>query len=248
MSVLMLSCVWQRCLPSCPCMRSLDGCFGCTDGVLCTNRHGAILRQEREEQRACLRWFGRRGYGVVARRRLPMRSCVLEYTGEVRPWRWGIVDTAPRRSSCIVRSNPESSATAPWGSPTSTSARSGRTNIEDDDDNWYDTLSHRHMHHTQEIDATRFGSLARFVNHSCEPNCEVYQVYVDGLPALILYCRQAIEQVPPAHPHNLSDFAALSHGVELTWNYRGDQGKGKFGPPIYDIPCLCGAAKCNGVL
>jgi SET domain-containing protein len=36
------------------------------------------------------------------------------------------------------------------------------------------------------IDATR-GSIARFVNHSCEPNCRVEKWIVDGEPRMALF-------------------------------------------------------------
>lgn len=31
------------------------------------------------------------------------------------------------------------------------------------------------------------GSMARFVNHSCSPNCEMRRLYVKALPRLVLY-------------------------------------------------------------
>lgn len=40
------------------------------------------------------------------------------------------------------------------------------------------------------VDATRKGNYARFINHSCDPNCEVQMWYVDGKPRLGIYSRR----------------------------------------------------------
>ena len=74
------------------------------------------------------------------------------------------------------------------------------------------------------IDATYKGGLARFINHSCDPNCYAKIITMQGDKKIVIYSKQSI---------NL--------GEEITYDY-------KF--PLEDekIPCLCGSAKCRGSL
>ncbi|KAK5638575.1 hypothetical protein RI129_012870 [Pyrocoelia pectoralis] len=74
------------------------------------------------------------------------------------------------------------------------------------------------------IDATKCGNLARFINHSCNPNCYAKVITIESQKKIVIYSKQPI-------------------GVneEITYDY-------KF--PIEDekIACLCGAATCRGTL
>ncbi|KAL1301507.1 hypothetical protein AAFC00_005750 [Neodothiora populina] len=76
------------------------------------------------------------------------------------------------------------------------------------------------------LDATR-GSLARFVNHSCDPNCEMVKRTVIGQPRMALF----------AGPNGVMT------GEELTYDYNFDP---------YSTTnvqkCLCGAANCRQIL
>uniref|UniRef100_UPI003AACB00A histone-lysine N-methyltransferase SETD1B-A-like n=1 Tax=Centroberyx gerrardi TaxID=166262 RepID=UPI003AACB00A len=74
------------------------------------------------------------------------------------------------------------------------------------------------------IDATKYGNLARFINHSCNPNCYAKIITVESQKKIVIYSRQ------PIHINE-----------EITYDY-------KF--PIEDekIPCLCGADSCRGSL
>jgi len=74
------------------------------------------------------------------------------------------------------------------------------------------------------IDATLKGNLARFINHSCDPNCIPRVIAVANSRRIVIYAKQAI-----------------AVGEELSYDY-------KF--PIEDekIPCLCGAEKCRKFL
>ncbi|KAI4903861.1 hypothetical protein NFI96_018655 [Prochilodus magdalenae] len=74
------------------------------------------------------------------------------------------------------------------------------------------------------IDATKCGNLARFINHSCNPNCYAKVITVEAVKKIVIYSRQPI-----------------SVNEEITYDY-------KF--PIEDekIPCLCGAENCRGTL
>ncbi|RWS14882.1 histone-lysine N-methyltransferase SETD1-like protein [Dinothrombium tinctorium] len=74
------------------------------------------------------------------------------------------------------------------------------------------------------IDATKYGNLARFINHSCNPNCYAKVITVEGQKKIVIYSKQ---------PININE--------EITYDY-------KF--PIEDekIPCLCDAPQCRGYL
>ncbi|KAI0503946.1 hypothetical protein KFK09_014893 [Dendrobium nobile] len=72
------------------------------------------------------------------------------------------------------------------------------------------------------VDATRRGGLARFINHSCEPNCYTKVITVDGQKKIFIYAKRHI-----------------STGEELTYNY-------KFPLEEKKIPCNCGSKRCRG--
>jgi hypothetical protein len=74
------------------------------------------------------------------------------------------------------------------------------------------------------IDATERGNVARFTNHSCEPNCYAEVITVQGKPKIVFYAAKKIEA-----------------GAEVTYNY-------KFAPEIEKIPCYCGTPSCQGSL
>ncbi|KAL3271157.1 hypothetical protein HHI36_021655 [Cryptolaemus montrouzieri] len=74
------------------------------------------------------------------------------------------------------------------------------------------------------IDATKCGNLARFINHSCSPNCYAKVITIESQKKIVIYSKQQI-------------------GVneEITYDY-------KFPIEEDKIPCLCGAATCRGTL
>ncbi|GAU39686.1 hypothetical protein TSUD_320990 [Trifolium subterraneum] len=69
------------------------------------------------------------------------------------------------------------------------------------------------------VDATKRGGIARFINHSCEPNCYTKVIAVEGQKKIFIYAKRHIKA-----------------GEEITYNY-------KF--PLEDkkIPCNCGSKK-----
>ncbi|KAI9819184.1 MAG: hypothetical protein M1827_007340 [Pycnora praestabilis] len=76
------------------------------------------------------------------------------------------------------------------------------------------------------IDATR-GSIARFVNHSCEPNCKMVKWTVAGQPRMALFAGSK----------------GIMTGEELTYDYNFDPFS------IKNVQeCHCGAPACRGVL
>ncbi|KAJ4358624.1 uncharacterized protein N0V89_003208 [Didymosphaeria variabile] len=76
------------------------------------------------------------------------------------------------------------------------------------------------------IDATR-GTIARFVNHSCEPNCEMIKWTVGGEPRMALFAGSR----------------GITTGEELTYDYNFDPFSLK---NIQE--CRCGTKSCRGVL
>lgn len=76
------------------------------------------------------------------------------------------------------------------------------------------------------IDATR-GSIARFVNHSCKPNCRMVKWIVEGKPRMALFAGD--------NP--------IMTGDELTYDYNFDPFSAK-----NVQACRCGSANCRGVL
>ena len=76
------------------------------------------------------------------------------------------------------------------------------------------------------LDGTR-GSIARFVNHSCEPNCKMIKWTVSGTPRMALFAGDK----------------GIMTGEELTYDYN-------FNP--YSVKnvqqCHCGAPSCRGIL
>lgn len=76
------------------------------------------------------------------------------------------------------------------------------------------------------IDATT-GSIARFVNHSCNPNCRMEKWIVGGQPRMALFAGDR----------------PIMTGDELTYDYNFDPFSAK-----NVQKCLCGSVNCRGVL
>ncbi|VAH47780.1 unnamed protein product [Triticum turgidum subsp. durum] len=77
----------------------------------------------------------------------------------------------------------------------------------------------------ESIDATKKGSLARFINHSCQPNCETRKWTVLGEVRVGIFAKQDIPI-----------------GTELSYDYNFEW----FGGVM--VRCLCGATGCSGFL
>eukprot|EP01095_Lingulamoeba_sp_RSL-Kostka_P012913 TRINITY_DN5216_c0_g1_i1.p1 TRINITY_DN5216_c0_g1~~TRINITY_DN5216_c0_g1_i1.p1 ORF type:complete len:441 (+),score=111.26 TRINITY_DN5216_c0_g1_i1:96-1325(+) len=75
------------------------------------------------------------------------------------------------------------------------------------------------------IDATYFGSKARFTNHSCSPNCRTQKWFVRGLMCVGLFALKDIKK-----------------GEELTFDYQFIRMGSK------KQPCYCGSSNCRKFL
>lgn len=74
------------------------------------------------------------------------------------------------------------------------------------------------------VDASRYGNDTRFMNHSCDPNCETQKWHVGNEERVAIV---AVRMVP--------------RGEELTFDYRFES-VGK------RTPCFCGSPNCRGFL
>ncbi|KAK7252873.1 hypothetical protein RIF29_37126 [Crotalaria pallida] len=79
------------------------------------------------------------------------------------------------------------------------------------------------------IDATKYGNVSRFINHSCSPNLVNHQVLVESMD-----CKRA----------HIGLYASrdIALGEELTFDYHYEPMPGE------GSPCLCGSLKCKGLL
>jgi histone-lysine N-methyltransferase SETD2 len=76
------------------------------------------------------------------------------------------------------------------------------------------------------IDARYRGGIARYINHSCEPNCRVERWKVRGVLRACVIANRHIDE-----------------GEELTFDYQWDRKRGRA-----LTKCYCGAAKCRSTL
>ena len=77
------------------------------------------------------------------------------------------------------------------------------------------------------IDATDHGSNARFLNHSCSPNCRSRQIFIQDMQAISFFATKAIK------PH---DEIAFDYEMELERD------------PAKWEKCYCNSKNCNGYL
>ncbi|XP_039749475.1 histone-lysine N-methyltransferase 2C-like isoform X1 [Pararge aegeria] len=73
------------------------------------------------------------------------------------------------------------------------------------------------------IDATLCGGLARYINHSCQPNCVTEKVEVDRHLRIIIFAKRRI-----------------ARGEELAYDYKFD-----IEDDAHKIMCMCGAPNCR---
>ncbi|XP_066516209.1 histone-lysine N-methyltransferase SETDB2 isoform X2 [Hoplias malabaricus] len=94
-----------------------------------------------------------------------------------------------------------------------------------------DERKHGCQEQTYYLDALKEGNVARFINHSCNPNLFVQNVFVDThdlkFPTIAFFTCRPIQA-----------------GTELTWNYSYTPGS----DPEHEVPCLCGYKNCQAIL
>lgn len=81
------------------------------------------------------------------------------------------------------------------------------------------------------LSASTEGNVARFINHSCEPNLFVQNIFVDThdpkFPLVAFFTNRTIKA-----------------GTELTWNYSYTEGS----RPDHEVSCRCGKSTCQELI
>lgn len=94
------------------------------------------------------------------------------------------------------------------------------------------------------IDATKKGGIARFINHSCMPNCTAKIIKVEGSKRIVIYALRDIAQSKSTSLGILMVILTPTTDEELTYDYKFEREIGS----LDRIPCLCGTAACKGFL
>lgn len=96
--------------------------------------------------------------------------------------------------------------------------------------NGHDT-SHTHQDKMYYLDASKEGNVARFINHSCEPNLFIQNVFVDThdpqFPLIAFFTNRSVKA-----------------GSELTWNCSYTPGS----DPDHEVSCRCASAACQSLV
>ena len=148
-----------------------------------------------------------KGYGLRACRAFAPNQIIVEYTGEIIT-----------KDECEIRVRDKYKGAAVSPTLPFTSIRLYLTEFQ-----CYYLMD---FHQGMILDATR-GSIARFVNHDCSPNCHMEKWTVQGVPRMALFAGEK----------------GITTGQELTYDYN-------FTPfSIKNIQeCRCGSDNCRGVL
>ncbi len=83
---------------------------------------------------------------------------------------------------------------------------------------------------TMAIDGERGGNDARFINHSCDPSCEV--MYFDERPYIY-----AMREITAGEELNFDYQLGFNSNLELSFEERREM-----------YPCKCGSANCRGTM
>lgn len=149
-----------------------------------------------------------RGYGVRSNRCFEPNQIIMEYTGEI-----------------ITQAECETRMTEKY-KDNEVSYGVNRSSYISAADNCFKCYYLMAFDQNMIIDATT-GSIARFVNHSCAPNCRMEKWIVHGQPRMALFAGEK----------------PIMTGDELTYDYNFDPFSAK-----NVQKCLCGSDNCRGVL
>ena len=94
------------------------------------------------------------------------------------------------------------------------------------------------------IDATKRGGIARFINHSCTPNCTAKIITVDRSKRIVIYALRDIGHSKSSKGVLFAENTNTCPDEELTYDYKFEREWGSDDR----IPCLCGSTGCKGFL
>lgn len=94
------------------------------------------------------------------------------------------------------------------------------------------------------IDATKMGGIARFINHSCTPNCTAKIIRVDNSKRIVIYALRDIGKGQSHSSRCIMSSANITTDEELTYDYKFEREM----DATDRIPCLCGSVGCKGFL
>ncbi|XP_017577913.1 histone-lysine N-methyltransferase SUV39H1-A isoform X1 [Pygocentrus nattereri] len=102
------------------------------------------------------------------------------------------------------------------------------------------------------VDAAHYGNISHFVNHSCDPNLQVYNVFIDNLdehlPRIAFFATRAIkagEELTFDYKMTIDEVDAESAKIDARFSMAGVQGT-----PVKPMrmECKCGAETCRKYL
>ncbi|KAF1588179.1 Histone-lysine N-methyltransferase SUV39H1, partial [Eudyptes moseleyi] len=155
----------------------------CRCGADCPNR---VVQKGIRYDLCIFRTGNGRGWGVRTLERIRKNSFVMEYVGEVR--------ACPGRGAGGAGARRGRDMAAPPQIITSEEAerrgqvydRQGATYLFDLD----------YVEDVYTVDAAHYGNISHFVNHSCDPNLQVYNVFIENLderlPRIALFATRPI--------------------------------------------------------
>ena len=182
----------------------------CRSKEVCQNRAFATLRRKVEAKFDLgIETYKTRskGYGLKTKRAFERDQIIVEYTGEI------VTREQSRYRRTSTRKADQVSLAACLHQVNYLTASAQSVYMIDFDKHFA-------------FDATFRGSIARFVNHSCNPNCRMERWIVGGEPGIALF---AGEQ-------------GIAMGEELTFDYNFQAGDSCL------QQCHCGEERCTGVL
>ncbi|KAM3585346.1 uncharacterized protein V6R79_014944 [Siganus canaliculatus] len=120
-------------------------------------------------------------------------------------------DQPPAQDRMVAMATPGPTVRPPPHAANSTATRRRKLKVED----------------VNFLDASKEGNVSRFINHSCQPNLFIQNVFTDShdpaFPVIAFFTSRAV-----------------AAGTELTWNYSADTYRKQ------EVDCLCGSDGCRG--
>ncbi|XP_033127331.1 histone-lysine N-methyltransferase SUV39H2-like isoform X2 [Anneissia japonica] len=107
------------------------------------------------------------------------------------------------------------------------------------------------------VDAGKYGNIAHFVNHSCDPNLVVYGVWIDTLdvrlPRIALFaCRDIKAEEELTFDYQMTGATGMSQAPSIESpseiQHRNNLSEDSAVAKLEPIPCRCGAENCRGYL